>query len=265
MGEACALLRLDVILDINEQADLSALLFRLAGRSGASGDPGGKGFFGVVHTKGFQTGESFLIRRSGGDIFAPLDLIAFSLQAEQQIFKVGGGRNQPVNGRFQFRLVASSGLGCLVFDVTFALVLPWDDDRQPMFFAKAVAGTADIVVTPLVGMVVLVIREADRIENQVVMNMPLVYVGGQDKFILAAQDFLCKLHPDLMGFLRRHLPRLKRLDQMAAQVGSLVDGMAAGPGKFNICCFGGAAIGGYKELPIRFFRVADIVDGRFQR
>ena len=57
----------------------------------------------------------------------------------------------------------------------------------------------------------------------------------------------------------------ERLDQMAAQVGSLVDGMAAGPGKFNICCFGGAAIGGYKELPIRFFRVADIVDGRFQR
>lgn len=134
-----------------------------------------------------------------------------------------------------------------------------------MFFAKTVAGTADIVVTPLIGMVVLVIREADRIENQVVMNMPLVYVGGQDKFILAAQDFFCKLLPDLMGFLRRYLPRLKRLDQMAAQVGALVDGMAACPGKFNIRCFGGAAIGGYKEFPICFFRVADIVDGRFQR
>ena len=31
--------------------------------------------FGVVHTQGFQTGEPFLIRRSGRDIFAPLDLI----------------------------------------------------------------------------------------------------------------------------------------------------------------------------------------------
>ena len=29
--------------------DLSVLLFRLAGRSGASGNPGSKGFFGVVH------------------------------------------------------------------------------------------------------------------------------------------------------------------------------------------------------------------------
>ena len=31
MGEACALLCLNVILDINEQADLPVLLFRLAG------------------------------------------------------------------------------------------------------------------------------------------------------------------------------------------------------------------------------------------
>ena len=68
------------------------------------------------------------------------------------------------------------------------------------------------MIAPLVGMVVFVIREADRIENQVVMNVILVYVGGQHKFIFAAQDFFCKLHPDLMGFLRRHLPRLKRLD-----------------------------------------------------
>ena len=83
---ACALLCLDVVLDINEQADLSVLLFRLAGRSGASGDPGGNGFFSVVHSQRFQTGEPFLIRRSGGDILAALDLITFSLQATKQFF-----------------------------------------------------------------------------------------------------------------------------------------------------------------------------------
>ena len=86
MGEACTLLRLDIILDINEQADLSVLPFRLAGRSGASGDPGGKGFFGVVNPQRFQTGEPFLIRCSGRDILAALDLITFSLQAAKQVF-----------------------------------------------------------------------------------------------------------------------------------------------------------------------------------
>ena len=80
MGEACALLCLDIVLDINEQADLSVLPFRL------SGNPGGKGFFGVVNPQRFQTGEPFLIRCSGRDILAALDLITFSLQAAKQVF-----------------------------------------------------------------------------------------------------------------------------------------------------------------------------------
>ena len=48
-----------------------------------------------------------------------------------------------------------------------------------MLFAYPVAGATDVVIAPLVGMVVLVIREADRIENQVVMDVIFVYVGGK--------------------------------------------------------------------------------------
>ena len=138
-----------------------------------------------------------------------------------------------------------------------AIVLSGDDDRQTVFLAKPVGGAADIVIASLVGMIVLVIRKADRIENQVVMNMIFVYVGGKDKLILAAQDFFCEFHADLMGLFRRNLPRLKGLDQVTPQVRSLVDGMAAGPGKFDIRSFGGTAIGGYKQFSVRLFRVAD--------
>ena len=134
-----------------------------------------------------------------------------------------------------------------------------------MFLAKPVGGTADIVITPLVGMIMLVIRKADRIENQVIMNMIFVYMSGKYKLILTAQDFFCKLHADLMGLFRRDLSRLKGLDQVTAKVRSLVDGMAAGPSKFDIRSFDGAAIGGYQELPVCFLRVADIVNGCFQR
>ena len=265
MGEACTLLCLDVVLDINEQTDLSVPLFRLVGRSGTSGNPGGKGFFGVVHTQGFQTGESFLIRRSGGDIFAPLDLIAFSLQATKQFFQVGTGWQESVNGSFQLFLIAGAVLRGLMFNIALALVLPWDDDRQTVFLAKPVGGTADIVIASLVGMIVLVIRKADRIENQVIMNMIFVYMSGKYKLILAAQDFFCKLHADFMCLFRRDLSRLKGLDQVTAQVRALVDGMAAGPGKFDIRSFSGTAIGRNKQLSVRLFRVADIVNGCFQR
>jgi len=94
-----------------------------------------------------------------------------------------------------------------MFNIALALVLSGNDDRQAVFLAKPVAGAADIVITPLVGMIVLMIRKADRIENQVIMNMIFVYMSGKYKLILAAQDFFCKLHADLMGLLRCDLPR----------------------------------------------------------
>ena len=109
------------------------------------------------------------------------------------------------------------------------------------------------------------VLETDRIENQVIMDVLPAYVGGEDKFILAAQDFFCKFNAYFMGLFRCDLPRLKGLDQVAAQVRSLVDGVAAGPGKFDIRGLSGAAIGGDQQLSIRLFRVADIVNGRFQR
>ena len=152
-----------------------------------------------------------------------------------------------------------------MFNIALALVLSWDDDGQTVFLAKPVGGTADIVIALLVGMIVLVIRKADCIENQVVMNMIFVYVGGKYKFILAAQDFFCKFHAYFMGLFRCDLPRLKGLDQVAAQVRSLVDGVAAGPCKFNVGGFRGAAKGGHQQLPIRLVWIADIVNGRFQR
>ncbi len=104
------------------------------------------------------------------------------------------------------------------------------------------------------------LAKADRIENQVIMNMIFVYMSGKYKLILAAQDFFCKLHADFMCLFRRDLSRLKGLDQVTAQVRALVDGMAAGPGKFDIRSFGGTAIGRNKQLSVRLFRVADIVN-----
>ena len=123
------------------------------------------------------------------------------------------------------------------------------------------------VVHRLGGQVIKISPTSSQYVNP--MDMSLNYSEDDSPLALksdfTAQDFLRKLHPDLMGFLRRHLPRLKRLDQMAAQVRPFVNGMAAGPGKFNVRCFGGAAIGRYQQLPVRFFGIADIVDGRFQR
>ena len=71
------------------------------------------------------------------------------------------------------------------------------------------------MIALLVGVVLPIIHKTDRVKNDVIMNMPLVYVGREDKFILAAQHFICQLHADFMGLFRRDLPRRKCLYQVA--------------------------------------------------
>ena len=55
-----------------------------------------------------------------------------------------------------------------MLNVALALVTAWDNDGQAMFSAQPVAGPAYLVIAALVGMVMLVVGEADRIENQMV-------------------------------------------------------------------------------------------------
>ena len=83
-----------------------------------------------------------------------------------------------------------------MFNIALALVLSWDDDGQTVFLTKPVGGTADIVIASLVGMIVLMIRKADCIENQVVMNMIFVYILSLP--LNFVRMFLLQMEPLLM-------------------------------------------------------------------
>ena len=134
-----------------------------------------------------------------------------------------------------------------MLNVALALILSGNDHGQFVFLTQPVAGAADKVIAAFIAVVVLMIHEADGIPYHMIMDMPFVNMGGQHKFILATQDLICKLHPDLMGFLRGDLPRGEGLYQVAAQVVVIapVNGVAARPSKFNIRGLCGAAVGGH--------------------
>ena len=55
-----------------------------------------------------------------------------------------------------------------MLNIALALVPAGDDDGQAVFSAQPVTGPAYLVIAALVGMVVLVVGEADRIKNQMV-------------------------------------------------------------------------------------------------
>ena len=64
----------------------------------------------------------------------------------------------------------------------------------------------------------MVVYEIDRAENDVVMNVSLVYMRGKDVFILTLCYRVGKLFPDFMGFLVIYFPRRKGLYQMVGEV-----------------------------------------------
>ena len=66
-------------LDIHKQPDTIITLLRLPGWAGATGDPGSDCFLYIIDAQRFQTGKPLLIRGSAGYVFAPLDLIPFTL------------------------------------------------------------------------------------------------------------------------------------------------------------------------------------------
>ena len=70
------------------------------------------------------------------------------------------------------------------------------------------------VVTALIGIVLMVVNKVDRTKNDMVMDMPFVYVGSQDVFMLSLCYRVGKLFSDCVGFLTVHLSRFKRLYQM---------------------------------------------------
>ena len=55
-----------------------------------------------------------------------------------------------------------------------------------MLFTYPVAGAPDMVIALFVGMVLFVVNEADRVKNQVIMQMVFIDVSCQNKLILAA-------------------------------------------------------------------------------
>jgi hypothetical protein len=83
-----------------------------------------------------------------------------------------------------------------------------------MFPAQLIAHVPYTVIAALVGIVLVVVYEIDRAENNVVMDMPLVNVSSQNIFVLTFGYCVGKLPPYFMGGLIVYLSRLKGLYQV---------------------------------------------------
>ena len=87
--------------------------------------------------------------------------------------------NERVHGNFQLAFPTGTRFLRLVLYIAFSFTAPVrNDNRQAMLPAQLVAHIPYAVIAALVGIVLVVVYEIDRAENNVIMNMPLVYVGS---------------------------------------------------------------------------------------
>lgn len=97
-----------------------------------------------------------------------------------------------------------------------------------------------------------------------VMAMLLVDVGSNDILILAAEDFIGKLPPDLVGLRIADLARLKGLYQLVSEIVAFLHGKQPCFFKLKVCGFHGAAERGHQQLIVGLCRINDIVNGFFK-
>ncbi len=214
---APAFLRLDAVLNVDNKgryrrAPAFAGLWR---RGCACLDALRYGFLCIIRAERFQTGKAFLPG------------------ARQDMYLQGFISHSPRSSRRKSAKSDACGISAstaifslpfqlvpvffrLVLRIALSLAAPaGDNDGQAVFPAQPVADVAYAVIAPLVGIVLVVVYEIDRAENNVVMDMPLVYVGSQTysyycPFVTASAS--CR--PISVRLFIADFPRLKGLHKV---------------------------------------------------
>ena len=132
-----------------------------------------------------------------------------------------------------------------------------------MLLADFITELAHFPVCPLVAPIGMIVHKVDGIEDDVIMAMPLVDVGGNHILILAFQPFVGKLLSDFMRHLRRDFSDVEGLNQVSGNhlrhLHSLLGSEISCPLKFLCRCVAGSTSErGNIELIVSLCRVEDV-------
>lgn len=200
---------LDAILNISDERDSFSPSLYLTLTGIAPLNAFLDALFGVVLTDGFCASKTLLTFGSEGDVLTGFDFISGILHHLQELIVVLRRNDTTVNGLLEFLFPARASLSFGVLLVAHALTLRRRDHRQSVFLAYLITELPHLTVGLFIAPVRMEVHIVDGIEDNMIMTMPLVYVGSDHIFVLAFEPFVCKLLADLMGLFRVSL-RLHR-------------------------------------------------------
>ena len=133
----------------------------------------------------------------------------------QELIVVLRRNDATVNGLLEFLFPARASLCFGVLLVAHALALRRRNHGQSVFLANLITELPHLTVGLLIAPVRMEVHIVDGIEDNMIMTMPLVYVGCDHIFVLAFEPFVCELLADLMSLFRCDFAHIKRLNEVS--------------------------------------------------
>ena len=79
--------------------------------------------------------------------------------------------------------------------ITFAFFSGRHTGGKSVFMADTIADSAELMVAPLIGNILVMVNEAGSIKDDMVVNVVFINMGTDHVFIFSFQYFVCKLLP----------------------------------------------------------------------
>ena len=139
------------------------------------------------------------------------------------------------------------------------------DDRQFIFSAKFVRNSPNLChIAFIVAAILFAIHAADRVPDNMRMNMPGVQVRTDDIFILPTQHAVCQFLCDLVRKFRRHFADSEALHKMVSLHTARLVPLFLGLAHIRKGGFQRAGIRTFKARLLCFIAVGGIVEGVLQ-
>ena len=82
-----------------------------------------------------------------------------------------------------------------VLFIAFAFFSGRHTGGKSIFMADTITDSAELMVAPLIGNILVMINKACSVEDDVIVNVIFINMGADHVFIFSFQYFVCKLLP----------------------------------------------------------------------
>ena len=136
-----------------------------------------------------------------GDAHEKYNFTPVNIEGKEGLYCLGFFETKSHNGKDVNQMRIENIAGCelcatMIFHVlliTFAFFSSRHTGGKSIFMTDTIADSAELMVAPLIGNILVMVNKACGVEDDMVMNVIFINMGADHVFIFSFQHFICKL------------------------------------------------------------------------